>query len=92
LAYKAGGGKLVAPAQRMLDFVNGKLSIDLPENSYLPGTKSVELKEVLPDWINDRLRQALPQFGKKMKGYYTNESDIGRGGVAHIIAHKNTER
>jgi uncharacterized FAD-dependent dehydrogenase len=74
LAYKAGGGKLVAPAQRMVDFVNGKLSIDLPENSYLPGTNSVELKEVLPDWINDRLRNALPMFGKKMKGYYTNEA------------------
>jgi uncharacterized FAD-dependent dehydrogenase len=74
LAFKAGGGKLVAPAQRMVDFVNGKLSIDLPENSYLPGTKSVELKEVLPDWINDRLRNALPMFGKKMKGYYTNEA------------------
>jgi uncharacterized FAD-dependent dehydrogenase len=74
LAYKAGGGSLVAPAQRMVDFVNGKLSVDLPENSYLPGTKSVELKDVLPDWINDRLRHALPQFGKKMKGYYTNEA------------------
>ncbi len=74
LAFKAGGGKLVAPAQRMVDFVNGKLSVDLPENSYLPGTKSVELKEVLPDWINDRLRNALPIFGKKMKGYYTNEA------------------
>lgn len=74
LAYKAGGGKLVAPAQRMVDFVNGKLSADLPQNSYLPGTKSVELKEVLPDWINDRLRNALPVFGKKMKGYFTNEA------------------
>jgi uncharacterized FAD-dependent dehydrogenase len=74
LAFKAGGGRLVAPAQRMVDFVNDKLSIDLPENSYLPGTNSVELKEVLPDWINDRLRNALPMFGKKMKGYYTNEA------------------
>jgi uncharacterized FAD-dependent dehydrogenase len=74
LAYKAGGGKLVAPAQRMVDFVEGRLSTTLPENSYLPGTKSVELKEVLPDWINDRLRRALPAFGKKMKGYYTNEA------------------
>jgi uncharacterized FAD-dependent dehydrogenase len=74
LAFKAGGGKLVAPAQRMVDFVNGRLSVDLPENSYLPGTKSIELKEVLPDWINDRLHNALPMFGKKMKGYYTNEA------------------
>jgi uncharacterized FAD-dependent dehydrogenase len=74
VAFKAGGGKLVAPAQRMVDFVEGRLSANLPENSYLPGTKSVELKEVLPDWINERLRRALPAFGKKMKGYYINEA------------------
>jgi uncharacterized FAD-dependent dehydrogenase len=73
-AFAAGGGSLVAPGQRMVDFVEGRLSIDLPKNSYLPGTKSVELKEVLPGWINERLRKALPVFGKKMKGYYTNEA------------------
>lgn len=74
LAFKAGGGKLVAPAQRMVDFVNNRLSVDLPENSYLPGTRSTELKEILPGWINERLRKALPAFGRKMKGYYTNEA------------------
>jgi uncharacterized FAD-dependent dehydrogenase len=74
MAYKAGGGKLVAPGQRMVDFVEGRLSIDLPVNSYLPGTKSAELKEVLPAWIAERLRKALPAFGHKMKGYYTNEA------------------
>jgi uncharacterized FAD-dependent dehydrogenase len=58
----------------MVDFVNGRLSADLPENSYLPGTKSVELKEVLPTWISSRLRDALPVFGKKMRGYFTNEA------------------
>jgi uncharacterized FAD-dependent dehydrogenase len=73
-AFIAGGGNLVAPGQRMVDFVQGRLSTDLPVNSYLPGTKSVELKEVLPNWINERLRKALPVFGKKMKGYYTNEA------------------
>jgi len=73
-AFIAGGGHLVAPAQRMVDFVEGRLSDSLPKNSYLPGTKSVELKEVLPGWINERLRVALPVFGKKMKGYYTNEA------------------
>lgn len=73
-AFKAGGGRLVAPAQRMVDFTEGRLSVDLPKNSYLPGTNSVELKEVLPQWINERLRKALPVFGKKMKGYYTNEA------------------
>jgi uncharacterized FAD-dependent dehydrogenase len=74
IAFTAGGGSLVAPAQRMVDFVNGRQSTDLPKNSYSPGTKSVELKEVLPDWINERLRKALPVFGQKMKGYYTNEA------------------
>jgi len=74
IAFTAGGGSLVAPAQRMVDFVNGRQSIDLPKNSYLPGTRSTQLKEVLPDWINERLRKALPVFGQKMKGYYTNEA------------------
>jgi len=74
LAFKAGGGNLVAPAQRMIDFVENRLSANLPVNSYLPGTKSVALKEVLPARINERLRKALPVFGRKMKGYYTNEA------------------
>jgi uncharacterized FAD-dependent dehydrogenase len=74
IAFSAGGGNLVAPAQRMVDFVEGRISADLPKNSYLPGTKSVALKEVLPDWIAGRLRKALPVFGQKMKGYYTNEA------------------
>jgi uncharacterized FAD-dependent dehydrogenase len=74
LAFKAGGGNLVAPGQRMVDFAENRLSVDLPENSYLPGVRSFELKDILPGWINERLRKALPAFGKKMKGYYTNEA------------------
>ncbi len=74
LAFTAGGGHLVAPGQRMIDFCENRFSNSLPENSYLPGTKSIELKEILPGWINERLRKALPVFGKKMKGYYTNEA------------------
>lgn len=73
-AYVMGGGNLVAPAQRMVDFVEGRLSNTLPINSYKPGTKSVPLAEVLPPFIHDALRSALPVFGKKMKGYYTNEA------------------
>ncbi len=73
-AYKAGGGNLVAPAQRMIDFVNNRLSVDLPVNSYIPGVKSVELGSVLPAFIHKRLQKALPAFGRKMKGYYTNEA------------------
>lgn len=73
-AFEAGGGNLVAPAQRMVDFVNNRLSIDLPRNSYLPGTKSSMLDNILPDFVSDSLRTALPLFGKKIRGYYTNES------------------
>jgi len=74
MAFDLGGGSLVAPGQRMVDFVEGKVSADLPKNSYLPGTRSVMLKETLPDFIASSLKSALPVFGKKMKGYYTNEA------------------
>ncbi|MEJ2884452.1 NAD(P)/FAD-dependent oxidoreductase [Pedobacter sp. GR22-6] len=73
-AFQLGGGNLVAPAQRMVDFVEGRISADLPKNSYLPGTRSVMLKETLPDFVASSLKNALPVFGKKMKGYYTNEA------------------
>lgn len=73
-AYVAGGGNLVAPAQRMVDFTQGRISNDLPQNSYLPGTKSYDLREVLPSVVHERLRLALPAFGKKMQGYFTNEA------------------
>jgi len=74
LAFEAGGGNLVAPAQRMVDFVNNRLSIDLPRNSYLPGTKSVMLDNILPEFVSESLKSALPLFGKKIRGYYTNEA------------------
>lgn len=74
LAFEAGGGNLVAPAQRMIDFVNNRLSANLPTNSYIPGTKSADLRSVLPEFIFERLQKALPLFGKKMNGYYTNEA------------------
>lgn len=73
-AFQLGGGNLVAPAQRMVDFVEGRLSADLPKNSYLPGTRSAMLKNILPDFVASSLKSALPVFGKKMKGYYTNEA------------------
>ena len=74
LAFNAGGGHLVAPAQRMVDFVNNRVSTDLPTNSYIPGTRSADLASVLPEFIYKRLQKALPVFGKKMNGYYTNEA------------------
>lgn len=73
-AFTLGGGNQVAPAQRMIDFVEGRVSTNLPLNSYKPGTRSVDLNDVLPDFISNSLKQALPKFGRKMKGYFTNEA------------------
>jgi uncharacterized FAD-dependent dehydrogenase len=73
-AHRAGGGGLTAPAQRLTDYVTKKLSTTLPDNSYLPGVKSAQLDEVLPAEIARSLRGAIQLFGKKMKGYYTEEA------------------
>ncbi len=73
-SFTAGGGKLVAPAQRLVDFVDGKISSSLPDCSYLPGLHSVALKNVLPKEVAEALKKAMVDFGKKMKGYYTNEA------------------
>ncbi|MFN4314962.1 MAG: NAD(P)/FAD-dependent oxidoreductase [Chitinophagaceae bacterium] len=73
-AWQAGGGALQAPAQRMTDFVNKKHSATLPACSYLPGISSAVMDDILPDFVTAALRKALPLFGKKMKGYYTNEA------------------
>ena len=75
-AYTAGGGKFVAPAQRMTDFVQGRTSSTLPENSYLRGVVPVNMKDVLPDFVFSSLQNAFKAFGKKMKGYYTEEATI----------------
>jgi hypothetical protein len=74
--FAAGGGNFVAPAQRLIDFTADKLSASLPECSYLPGIQSAELKNALPEFISDRLKIAFKAFGKKMKGYLTNEAVI----------------
>ncbi len=75
-AFDAGGGKFVAPAQRLMDFVNNTSSSTLPENSYLRGVNSVKLSKVLPDFIYASLREGFKQFGRKMKGYLTNEAIV----------------
>ena len=66
-AFAAGGGKFVAPAQRMVDFTENKISASLPDCSYLPGINSADLKEVLPSFIQSRLAGAFKEFGKKMQ-------------------------
>ncbi|RFS22681.1 FAD-binding protein [Chitinophaga silvatica] len=73
-AFNAGGGNFVAPAQRMTDFVQKKISSSLPDCSYLPGIHSTDLRSVLPASVHQRLGPALKAFGKKMKGYYTEQA------------------
>jgi uncharacterized FAD-dependent dehydrogenase len=75
-AFNAGGGNFVAPAQRLVDFTQSKLSADLPGCSYLPGLRSAKLETVLPPFIYSRLQEAFLEFGKKMKGYLTNEAVV----------------
>jgi uncharacterized FAD-dependent dehydrogenase len=73
-AFVAGGGKLVAPAQRMDDYIRKKVSTSLPDCSYLPGIHSADLHNVLPAFVAASLKEGLLGFGKKMKGYHTNEA------------------
>ena len=75
-AFEAGGGGQVAPGQRLIDFVEGKLSADLPDSSYPPGLKSARVDQVLPPEITERLQQGLRLFGKRMRGYWTNEAVV----------------
>ncbi|MEX1003025.1 MAG: FAD-binding protein [Crocinitomicaceae bacterium] len=72
--WEAAGKTQKVPAQRMIDFVKGKVSESLPETSYQPGLTSVDLNQILPPLITSRLKKALLEFGTKMKGYYTNDA------------------
>lgn len=76
LAFTAGGRSQVAPAQRLTDFVEGRLSQNLNDSSYQPGLKSAPLHALLPKLIGSRLRKGFEAFGQKMKGYYTEEANI----------------
>jgi uncharacterized FAD-dependent dehydrogenase len=75
-AWRAGGGTQAAPAQRMVDFLEGKLSVDLPACSYPPGIVTYRVDELLPKDIAERLQIGLRAFGSKMKGYVTNEAVV----------------
>ena len=74
--FNAGGGGFTAPAQRLVDFSQKKYSVDLPVCSYQPGLQSSQLNEVLPGFIYQSLAKGFTAFGKKMKGYFTNEAVV----------------
>jgi uncharacterized FAD-dependent dehydrogenase len=76
MAWIAGGKTQTAPAQRLHDFVMNKFSSDLPEASYQPGIKSAPLHELLPAEIGKRLQIGFAEFGKKMRGYLSNDAVI----------------
>jgi hypothetical protein len=76
IAFEAGGKTQRAPAQKITDFVSGKISQSLPKTSYIPGTISSPLHEILPSNIADGLRKSFGLFDKKMRGYFTEEAQI----------------
>ncbi len=76
LAYIAGGKNLSAPAQRLTDFVEGRLSNNLNETSYQPGLKSAPLHSILPKLIGKKLRKAFKAYGQKMPGFYTEQANV----------------
>jgi uncharacterized FAD-dependent dehydrogenase len=76
-AYRLGGGAFRAPASRILDFVEGRLSKDLPSSSYKPGLASADIGELLDEGgipLAARLRTALGVFNGRMRGYVSNDA------------------
>lgn len=74
LCWQQGNQRQTAPAQRMADFVNGRLSYDLPRSSYAPGLLSSPLHFWLPSFISHRLQEGFKVFGRHAHGFLTNEA------------------
>lgn len=74
--WQQGNMRQTAPAQRMADFVNKRLSYDLPSSSYAPGLISSPLHFWLPEMITTRLQEAFKTFGKQAHGFLTNEATM----------------
>lgn len=74
--FAAGDGSQRGPAQRLTDFVAGKLSTSLPPSSYIPGLYPAPLHELLPPFIYQKLRRGVQDFGRKMNGYFTENANV----------------
>jgi uncharacterized protein len=74
--FAAGDGSQKAPAQRLTDFVNRKISKDLRDTSYIPGLFSAPMHDLLPPSVYRRLRTGILEFGKMMKGYLTENANV----------------
>lgn len=69
-------GSQRAPAQRLVDYLDGTVSMSIPKTSYIPGHVSVDMADILPPTIDDRLRSGIKQFASQMRGYLTNEAVV----------------
>jgi uncharacterized FAD-dependent dehydrogenase len=76
LCHDATGNNQKVPAQRLVDFIEGRKSKDFPRSSYTPGIESVRLDEVLPSLVAKRLQKAFQAFDKKMPGFLTNDAVV----------------
>lgn len=76
LAWQQGGRRQTAPAQRMTDFVEGRLSYDLPESSYAPGLVASPLHFWMPSFVTQRLQEGFRIFGRKSRGFLTQEATV----------------
>jgi uncharacterized FAD-dependent dehydrogenase len=76
LTWQQGNRRQTAPAQRMADFVNNRLSYDLPKSSYAPGIISSPLHFWMPQFIAKRLQDGFRMFGKRAHGFLTNEAVV----------------
>ena len=74
LCWAMGNYRQTAPAQRMADFVNRKLSYDLPRSSYAPGLLSSPMHFWMPKFVSSRLQRGFEQFGRMSRGFLTNEA------------------
>ena len=72
--WQQGNMKQTAPSQRMADFVNNRLSYDLPKSSYAPGLVSSPLHFWMPSFVSKRLQEGFKTFGKNAHGFLTNEA------------------
>jgi uncharacterized FAD-dependent dehydrogenase len=75
-AFHAGGECMAAPAQRLTDFLENRVSDSLPGTSYIPGMTSYDLKKVLGPFISEHLKAGLKVFGRNMRGYVTKEATL----------------
>ena len=75
-AFLSGGSNYQAPAQKMIDFLQGKPAGIVMRTSFLPGVKPAEIQEILPEFVTNSLRRGIREFNKKMPGFITEDAHL----------------